>query len=162
MRERRFVSGLAVAALLVPSMAACLRRGQLVYVLPEGYVGPVVIVYDVPGRVKPAGDYDTTLSYVIPPNGILRIDGQPPRSAVYDIRVYYGHDDGSLKSIPVSDGPTAAQAFGWETGTGGTTPDNAAVHWTTFVVGVPNERADWLARRDEAVARATGIPQHPL
>ena len=48
-----------------------------VYLIPDGYVGPVVIAYEQVGGVPPAASGDT-LIYTVPDSGVLRTSAAKP------------------------------------------------------------------------------------
>ncbi|WP_321889056.1 hypothetical protein [Paraburkholderia bannensis] len=52
------------------------RRMPLIYVIPQGYVGPVVALFDQPDGVEPVRTLDG-LEVRVPENGVVKIRGNP-------------------------------------------------------------------------------------
>jgi hypothetical protein len=97
-------------AVIVNMLAAVCHAGGLVlitipvfsavdqhYIMAEGYMGDVVIIYGIE-QGAPKQTVSGTLTYEIPENGILVTAGQPVRTWVRE-KYFYRRSDGSRKEI---------------------------------------------------------------
>lgn len=91
-----FVFGINLV--IVGSMAA-LYLGSTTekFFIPEGYNGDVYVIYNAPDGVA-AQTGRRQVTYVIPPDGILRVQ-QPMSSSFTRSEYFYQHPDGALERI---------------------------------------------------------------
>ena len=157
----RCSSGAWVLVVALLSAFGCGASGSMTHLIPEGYVGPVVIVFDDPKGKAPKRDENGGVVYEIPPDGVLRLNTPAPEAGFYDINYFYVRpdgtttglleraEDGALQVFAVVDGATAGEKDERP-------PDRWT--WTAYVIGVPSERGDWVQVRGEATSRAIGVP----
>lgn len=126
--------------------------GSEVHLIPEGYVGVVVILYDASNGETPLRSDDGTVTYAIGGDGFLAVSNPALPAGFYDTRYYYLSTDGSRSEIPYEGETSSLQIFSAVDGVTGTEP--AATKWASYVVGVPAQRSDWAELRDQAVERA--------
>ena len=95
---RVFIGAVAVAGFVVLSLWAMPPTGPSeLFVLPAGYVGPVIAIYNQPGGSSPEMRPDTSV-YTVPPTGILRIAGAQPLPGS-EVRFSYAGSVDRLESI---------------------------------------------------------------
>ena len=82
----RCSSGAWVLVVALLSAFGCGASGSMTHLIPEGYVGPVVIVFDDPKGKAPKRDENGGVVYEIPPDGVLRLNTPAPEAGFYDIR----------------------------------------------------------------------------
>lgn len=148
-----------IAALL--SIFGCRVSGSITHLIPDGYVGPVVIVFDDPKGEAPKHDEKGGVVYEIPPDGVLRLSTPGLGAGIYDINYFYVRPDGSRRELPERVDSAVLQVFAVVDGaTAGEREERPPARWTwnAYVVGAPNEREDWVQVRGEATSRAIGIP----
>lgn len=151
-----------VSILILLSIFGCGASGTITHLIPEGYVGPVVIVFDDPKGEAPKQDGEGGDIYEIPPDGVLRLNTPAPKAGFYDIRYFYIRPDGTRWEIPwdglhVRD-KSKIQVFALVIGATGEQEDGKPIQWTAYMVGVPSEFDDWYQVREEATRRAIGLP----
>jgi len=78
----------------LPSLLAVEQR----YVIPDGYMGEVVIVHGVPSGVAEHRTNSGAVTYAIPQSGVLITTGAPARTWIRD-HYFYRRRDGSLRKI---------------------------------------------------------------
>lgn len=156
---------LAAAAL---SILGCRLGGSVTHLIPDGYVGPVVVVYDDPNGVTPKYNDEGGVVYEIPSDGVLRLNTPTPEAALYDVKYFYVRADGTREELPASVPHVAdeemLQVFAVVEGaTAGERNERPPARWTwwAYVVGIPAERDDWVRLREEAENRAIGLPPDP-
>jgi hypothetical protein len=127
-----------------------------VHILPEDYVGPVVILFDQPLGEEIQRNNDGALVYRIPAGGVLCAKNAAPRAGLYSKRFYNEGPTGARQELPhrVSDGVTQVFADGYGVTEVLDGQPTGGVRWLAYVVGVPSTRADWVQLRDAAVERA--------
>jgi len=163
MRSTLLISGMSALMAVPLFSASCREAGAITHLLPDGYTGPVVIVFgDAHGR-PPGREGDGGVVYVIPPDGVLRLSTPPPDPGWYDMRYYYVRSDGTRQEIASHVDERTLQIFAEVDGmAGGRGNENEdAILWRAYVVGVPDERDDWVKEREEATSRAIsarGLP----
>lgn len=69
-----------------------------VYLIPDGYIGPVLVVFDQPGGQPPVFDGETRI-YNIPPSGVLLTQLPPPKEGIGP-ELWYVDDEGR-KTKPI-------------------------------------------------------------
>jgi hypothetical protein len=141
---RRLSSGVRLLSLLsclVP-LAGCEPRD--VHLIPQGYVGPVLIVFDDPRgeRVDPA-----RREYRVPPGGVLHVtaDGEGPHRPVF----YAVSASGERTLLPTEEGAQPGlQVYGLQWGeqvTFGASVPGAAqqrLRYQVYLVDDPREGRD--------------------
>lgn len=148
-----------MAALL--SIFGCRVSGSITHLIPDGYIGPVVIVFDDPSGAPPGHDEEGGVVYEIPADGVLRLSTPAPEAGLYDVNYFYARPGGSRRELPQSTDSSALQVFAVVDGaTAGEKEERPPDRWTwgAYIVGVPDERDDWVQVRGEATSRAIGIP----
>jgi hypothetical protein len=140
------------------SIFGCRGSGSMTHLIPDGYVGPVVIVFDDPNGELPKHDEAGGAVYEIPADGVLRLSTPAPEAGLYDINYFYVRPDGTRQKLPHHVDKGTLQVFADGVGATGEQEDGKPIRWTAYVVGVPNERDDWAQVRGEATSRAIGIP----
>ncbi len=152
------VWGLMVALL---ALFGCRVSGSITHLIPDGYVGPVVIVFDDPSGEPPKRDEDGGLIYEVPPEGVVRLSTEAPQAGLYHVDYFYVRPDGSRRELPQSADSSMLQVFAVVDGaTAGEKEERPPDRWTwtAYIVGVPNERDDWVQVREQATSRAIGMP----
>jgi hypothetical protein len=148
-----------IAGLL--SILGCRVSGSITHLIPDGYVGPVVIVFDDPKGEAPKRDENGGVIYEIPPDGVLRLSTPAPEVGFYNISYFYVRPDGARREIPKRVDKAVLQVFAVVDGaTNGEREKRPPARWTwsAYIVGVPSNRDDWVQVRGEATSRAIGIP----
>ena len=140
------------------TVLGCHTPGSMTHLLPDGYVGPVVIVFDDPNGKAPEHDEEGAVVYEIPPDGVLRLCTPAPEAGLYDVNYFYVRPDRTRQEIPRHVEQATLQVFAEVDGTTGEQEDGNPIRWSAYVVGVPNERDNWGKVRGEATSHAIGIP----
>ena len=157
---------LALATVAALCLVGCnVELGSEVHLIPDGYAGPVVILFDDPLGDEAPRDGDGAVVYQIPDGGVLRVKNLPPRAGFYRKQFYYVAADGTRRELPHRVDEEVLQVFddvqgvteildGQPTG---------SMRWAAYVVGLPSSRSDWAQVRDEAAKQAVrGVTQeHP-
>lgn len=147
---------------LVGATPACRPGGAEVHIIPEGFVGPVVIVYGVPDGEEVNRDDDGTTVYGIPANGLLFVNRPPPKPGWYRMTYVVIGKDG-VHELPhepaATKDPSRLQILG--RANGNAPRDVGKIAFVTYFVGIPNQQPNWggrLERRlDEAIAEAVSL-----
>jgi hypothetical protein len=124
-------------------LAGCEPRD--VHLIPQGYVGPVLIVFDDPRgeRVDPA-----RREYRVPPGGVLHVsaDGESPHREVF----YTVSASGERTLLPTEeDARPGLQVYGVHRGEVATFRASAGgaaqqrLRYQVYLVGDPREGTDW-------------------
>ena len=95
---------------LIP-LISCGASGSIVHLIADGYVGPVVIVFDDPSGEAPKTDEDGVIIYEIPPDGVLRLSTSAPEAGTYDVDYSYALPDGTRRELPQSADSSVLQGF---------------------------------------------------
>lgn len=69
------------------------------YLIPEGYVGPILVVYV--GTDENFSSHGQDITYEMPASGVLKVQSGSPK--VYTSRFYYVSEDGKRTEIPFLD-----------------------------------------------------------
>ena len=126
------------------------------YLVPEGYVGPVVVAFaDPSGEVPTRGENGGEI-YRIPADGGLRLSTAVP-PGTHEIRFFYVDLDGRRTKLPYDVEEEVVQAFAHVSGATGEDEGGKITNWHAFVVGVPSEGDDWIEVRERATYRAIGV-----
>jgi Family of unknown function (DUF6843) len=141
------------------TLMAC-TSNSVTYLLPEGYIGPVFVVFDDQNGEVATQAKGSSEIYRIPPDGVLRLRTTAP-AGISTIRFFYVHPDGQLRELPYAVANDTLQAFDHVSGTAEKMEHNRAVTWHAFVVGVPRERSDWIEVRERATFHAIGVSGYP-
>ena len=167
--------------ILILLTAGCWTSDPDVYLIPEGYIGPVVVAFEQEDGepVRRSGD---TLVYRIPPDGVLRTQAPFP-DGYHHIFYYYVDAQGRRSPLPmhspIEEVPESeTQVFGVISGYLGELAEQAAdtliVYgaWETdirspsvrFLVGKRSDYARLAAQRDsveDAITRPVRILPRP-
>lgn len=161
MRRGSICAGAWLLVVTLLPIFGCRVSGSMTHLIPDGYVGPVVIVFDDPSGERPRHDEDGGVIYEIPPGGVLRLSTPTPEAGLYDVNYFYARPDGTHSELPQRVDSAVLQVFAVIDGaTAGEREERPPARWTwrAYVVGVPSERDDWVQVRGEATSRAIGIP----
>lgn len=154
-RSVRSIPRLVIAVLL--SLLACRVQGSITHLVPNGYVGPVVIVFDDPGGTSPGRDERGGIIYEIPPDGVLRLRTPAPEAGLYDVEYFYLRADGTRTRVPERADSSVLQVFAVVDGATAPVEDQGSRWtWRAYIVGIPSDRHDWIEVRSEATSRAIG------
>lgn len=151
--DRRHVRrSLGRAGLLALLVVGC-RSGSATHLIPDGYVGPVVVVYGVPGGETPRME-GRNVTYQIKATGVLRVAvSAPPAGTV--ISFHYVKPDGSRQRLAHGGEKESLQVFNYVDGvTAKGVTQGETRRWSAYVVGVPGARDDWGSVLDVAIAAA--------
>lgn len=154
-------SGVWILTVISVSAFGCGASGSMTHLIPDGYVGPVVIVFDDPKGKAPKRDEKGGVVYEIPPDGVLRLNTPAPEAGLYEINFLYVRPDGTTTELPERAEDGVLQIFAMVDGaTAGEKEERPPDRWTwtAYVIGVPSERGDWVQARGKATSRAIGIP----
>lgn len=149
----RLLSAQLVASLAF-LMICCGPSVRETYVVPEGYEGPIIVLFGIHGGEDYA-DEDGARTYVLGMKGVLKLRSEKPPHGWYLRRFYFASADGSRIEIPSEKTATMHQAFSVIDGSVGMQDGRITnVSYTACVVGVPASRDDWAIARNEAVEEA--------
>jgi hypothetical protein len=138
------------AAAALVSGCVCAQRDR--YLIPDGYVGPVVVVYRALAGTSEERDEDGVLLYRIAVDGTLYVRGAGPREGPVRSEYFYVAKDGTRTSIPWNPGSEDVnQVFGVQVGS------VSDARWLSFIVGSPHSRPDWPELRLRLLERALDI-----
>ena len=151
--------------LLGGALSACwMRGGSEVHVIPEGFVGPVVIVFGVPGGESVDRGASGTLVFRIPRTGQLFVKGPHPKPGWY-LRTYVVEAGNGTRlelphDTPTSPDPGRLQILGRSDGAA--LRDVGEIAFLSYYVGVPRQRhpgwGDQVERlTDEAIQEAAAV-----
>ena len=73
-----------------------------VFLLPPGYRGPVLVLYDQPGGVKPSAA-NGKASYLVPPEGVVRSSLQEPALGTEVTTSFSDSPEAALRTFPTCD-----------------------------------------------------------
>ena len=144
---------LAITLLLVVLPTCKSKQGEDTYILPEGYLGPVVIVFGVPHGRLPERDERGAI-YRIPSTGMLLLRSPFPPDGWYQFTYLVEASSGPRRQLPYESGDDALQVFGRVSGVasaGGEKP----LSYIAFLVGRPKLLGEWPFVRQAAVDAAT-------
>jgi hypothetical protein len=144
------------ALLLIGGGAACKQARDEVHLIPSGYVGAVTISYNDPAG-QPLPVQDGTITYVIPPDGVLRIrDAAPWKDGLHRVRYAYTDGKAQTQLTVVQFGSSSLGVFGSTDGMQVVQVNGQHVGVTakSYFVGVPSSRPSWAPLRDESIQRA--------
>jgi len=144
-------------ALLTACVVACrIAARSETHLIPQGYTGPVVILYLASGGEGVSGPDSNPAVHQIGRDGVLRVNDSAPSAGFVDIKYFYIAADGSRSEIPYEADTNAIQAFAAVDGMtrGGDDFPEASVRWAAYVVGIPTATEDWISLRDRAVDQA--------
>lgn len=148
----KYVCTCFVAIIVTQSLVACRFGQNSIHLIPEGYIGPIIIIFDQPNGLKKRYEKGWRV-YEIPNNGILKTQFGP----TYGIQqhFYYYVDDsgkrkpltyldkwtelGSFKGIYVFEQTTGTKSEIINTETASRTGSFVFVHFLEYFVGEPSE-----------------------
>jgi len=140
-------AGMWAIALLV-SLGGCRGARQEIHLIPDGYIGPVVIMFGSPTGEDPIRERGVPV-YRIPTDGILLSRDPHPPAGYYRYKFYYVTPNGVRKEVLQRGDRGSLQIFGHSTGmtpmvNGGGVGD---IRWMAYIVGIPSAYRG--ARRDQ-------------
>jgi hypothetical protein len=130
------------------------------YLVSDGYVGPVVVVFADPSGGAAIRGEDGGETYQIPADGVLRLSTPAP-PGTHEMRFFYVGADGARRKVPYGVDEDTLQAFAHVAGATGEDDAGKVTNWHAFVVGVPSERDDWIEVRERATFQAIGVSGYP-
>lgn len=134
-------------------------EGLEIHLIPDGYEGPVVVVFDDPKGKFLEQNEKGAFVYKIPPSGELRVKGPRPGPEIHALRFFYDKAGGPPQRIPSHGKNTDIQVFAeWFGNYTNVQEGKAAVYYTSYIVGIPNKRDDWISLRRQAIDKAIGRP----
>jgi hypothetical protein len=137
-----------IGALLMGSSCAKHER----YLVPDGYIGPVTVVYSSSEGELLQYDSDGVVAYRIGSGGALRVQGVGPLEGPVRAEYFYVTKSGTRTPIPWEhDSADVLQAFDVQVGS------VAETRWLSFLVGVPRSRSDWSELRLRHLERAVNL-----
>jgi len=145
---------MAASAVLVACWA---HTDSETHLLPAGFSGPVVIIYEDSASAEAMRDDGGAVLYSVPASGILRVQNPSPPAGFYEKSYFYQDERGRRTVIPSSDEEATPRVFGQVTGVTGSAPDE--VRWQAYLVGDPDEIDQWGWLRGAHVADALGQPR---
>jgi hypothetical protein len=128
------------------AVSACEWFESEEHILPQGYVGPVVILFS-----RPTADAAEPRQYKIPTNGVLCFKGTYRRSNEARRQFYYEAEDGKRSPLRYgagSGGEVHVYGFGDGRGLFLGRPNDIRRYFV-YMVGA-SEQSNWQAIRDEA------------
>lgn len=159
MRWSRMLSAALIATLAGHS--GCERlRGSEVHLIPEGFVGPVVILFGVPSGRSAPRDEEGAAVFEIPRDGVLLLEQEAPATGLYRKRFFYVSPSGDRVELPYKTDEDTLQVFADEVGVSepGRDGGSGSLRWSAYVVGTPADHGEWARQRrqavEDAVARA--------
>jgi hypothetical protein len=81
--------------------------------IPAGYTGPVVIVFDAPDGQPSAKQEGGALVFNIGSNGVLRLKTPPPEPGLVLLKYFYVGSDGTRQEIPDKGNSGSLQVFNY-------------------------------------------------
>ena len=145
---------LCLAAMPAALLTACLSQDRSQkHVLPNGYIGAVVVAFGQPGGIalEPGSG---PIELHIPENGMLRVaDPGPLRE--YSMEFFYSNRNGPGEKLLTFGTRDAVKIFGISIG--GYYESDVA--WVSYLVGVPRAREDWIALRNSKVEETVIKPE---
>lgn len=131
--------------------------GQRVYLIPEGYVGPVVVIYDIPDadQAKWAVTEGATV-FKVPKSGVLLVKNPYPGAGLFTVRYYYEGTNRLRSELPVNVvDKRVLQVFSEQDGfTSVINSHKIRKRWYSFLVGIPSSRSDWGIERKKTLTDA--------
>jgi hypothetical protein len=115
----------------------------------------VVIAFGDPEGEKAALDDDGVTQYRIEIDGVLRLSSAAPPSGRYLKHYFYVDADGTREEIPDRGSEDSIQIFGPVVGATARIDGRpeTPLRWTSYIVGAPSERSDWVQLRSKATER---------
>lgn len=154
--RRRQLSLALIASL---SLAACPLKGAEVHLIPEGFTGPVVIVYAIPGGVVSGRDSNGAMVFRIPRSGILLTNAQARGAGWHSLSYFFLNDtNGTRAALPHPGAdpvdPRRLQVFGAGSGVTAKVDGRDDIRYQYYVVGSPAEMPNWGESLEAAIERA--------
>ena len=134
-------------------------------ILPQGFLGTVLIVYKVPIGSPLEHDSTGALTYRIPSNGLLLIRDAVPEHTIYRRHYFFSQSDGSLAPVTAhwsttiheTDADFHASVLGTYLEVHGvvTPPGGCKIHYKSFVIGTKQSiRSDPRVTEQEVLRTA--------
>lgn len=152
--RKALVQRAALVVLILASLAGCRRE---VYLVPHGYTGPVVVIYECPAG-EPIDTDSRVIIFPIETNGTLLVDGERPPSGWVDMNVHWVDHGGHRTPLPYNRRQSEGEnlhAFGLSVGFTRTASGEEFPH-TTFWIEQPDADLEGRLRdalMEEAQAR---------
>ena len=153
-------------------VTGCPGRGVLHenrdFVLAEGFLGPVVLLYDDPKGRELLRQPDGRVTVTVPADGIVRLRMKAPRGVVGEMRYFVvertaQHQLRDDRDVPPGEVCVFMKTMGVVPGPPERLPDGTTQQSTesrgsrvyeSFIVGIPTSRNDWYDLRSKHVDRA--------
>jgi hypothetical protein len=155
----------SIVALLCFANLGCTKQASETHLIPDGYTGPVVIVF----RDASGVNVDTQKgerTFQLPSSGVLRIKGPAPAAGIAHVAYLYVSGPHGKRELPLQKGNDELQVFGVKGGEIGSLMHTKAdgevitrgpgVEWRSYIVGAPSARTDWAQLQHEFVKAAAG------
>lgn len=147
--RRRTWIGLVPASLWL--IQACSSvKGAEVHIIPEGFVGPVVIIYGISGAAEIGRDENGAFVFRIPKSGRLVSKMEAPPSGRYQKTFLLEAANGTPVRLPYRADPGQLQVFADVIGVTERIDGKivGALRWQAYVIGIPDQRQNWVSERD--------------
>lgn len=95
--QKRFIV-LLLLLLLNFSCVSFAKPGEIIYLIPEGFTGGVIIVFNQPDGITPETDKDGAITYKIPKDGLIKVK-EPLSKNAYQLKYYFVDGQGKRTSI---------------------------------------------------------------
>src|SRR5690606_7354878 len=134
---------LVVLLLIIIGLVSCEYAGSEYHLIPEGYTGPVVIVFSQPDGLPEETEGDVRI-YRVGPDGLLETQFEMNAGIVGDLAFYYVDSTGARNEIPWFfglDSTRAGVAGVYPPGDGYYQADGSSpqIGFRTYFVGTPEE-----------------------
>ena len=96
MKKRLIILALVLFSFSCSSFA---KPKAVAYLMPKGFTGGVIILYDQADGITPEVANDGTILYRIPKDGLLKVNSDFPQDDVYRYNFYYIDDKDNLTPI---------------------------------------------------------------
>ena len=97
MRDRKRIV-VFLLLLLTFSCVSFAKPTEIIYLIPEGFTGGVIIVFNQQDGITPEKDKDGTIIYRVPKNGLIKVK-EPLAKAAYELKYYFVDDKGNKTRI---------------------------------------------------------------
>ena len=84
--------------LLSLSCVSFAKPTEIIYLIPEGFTGGVIIVFNQPDGIMPEKDKDGTIIYRVPKDGLIKVK-EPLAKAAYEFKYYFVDGKGNRTPI---------------------------------------------------------------
>ncbi|MCE9673154.1 hypothetical protein LY474_35640 [Myxococcus stipitatus] len=139
-----------VAVFMWLALGACNNATPEVHLIPAGYQGPVVIIFNMP-EGQPVDSRERI--YRIGPDGVLAVQAPPNQGVLTskELRFYYEYKDGTRERIPIGKAlpENVLQVFGrysrgiYRRAQHGDAKSVHVIEGEVYAVGIPSQMGDW-------------------